>query len=71
MIKYVNQLPPQVRAEIRRDSYRINREWYGDSMSAAKIEQIIEECVMCSKVRDILGTEDEGMLNYEKYARFA
>ena len=71
MIKYVSQLPPQVRAEIRRDSYRINREWYGDSMSAAEIEQIIEECVMCSKVRDILGTEEEGMLNYEKYARFA
>lgn len=68
---YVNQLPPHVRAEIRRDAYRINREWYGDGWTSEEIMEVVEECVMCSRVKDVLGTEEEGLLDFEKYARFA
>lgn len=66
---YVNQLPPQVRAEIRRDAYRINMEWYGDDITKEEHEYFVEECVLCSKVRDVMGHED-GMLNADKYSRW-
>lgn len=72
-MKYVNQLPPQVQAEIRRDAYRINLEWYGEEIEAVtgmSIEEIIEDCVMCERLCNITGRESEGMLSAEKYRRF-
>jgi hypothetical protein len=75
MIKYVNQLPPQVRAEMQRDFYRIlcteGCVEYFATTEQKQIVETIENGAMCSKVRDVLGTEEEGLLNYEKYARFA
>ena len=67
MAKYVDMLPPQVKAEMRRDLYRILCGSYGNY----EIQYLIEDVAMCSKVVDILGSEDDGMLSYEKYARWA
>ena len=70
---YVSQLPPHVRAEIRRDAYRINMEWYGDELEAVvgmSVEELIENCVMCERLCNITGKESEGMLDIDKYRRF-
>ena len=72
-MKYVNQLPPQVQAEIRRDAYRINMEWYGEAVeevTGMTIEEIVENLVMCERLCNITGLESEGMLSAEKYRRF-
>ena len=67
MSKYVDMLPPQVKAEMRRDLYRILCGRYGNY----EIQYLIEDVAMCSKVVDLLGSEEDGMLNREKYARWA
>ena len=67
MAKYVDMLPPQVKAEMRRDLYRILCGSYGNY----EIQYLIEDVAMCSKVVDLLGSEEDGMLNREKYARWA
>ena len=66
---YMNQLPPQVRAEARRDFYRIlcTEECMEHNVD---FESIIEENAMCSKVRDVVGCEDEGLLDFAKYERW-
>ena len=72
-MKYVNQLPPQVQAEIRRDAYRINMEWYGEDVEAITgmtIEEIVEDCIMCERLCNIAGRESDGMLDAEKYRRY-
>lgn len=72
-MRYANQLPPHVQAEIRRDAYRINTEWYGEEVEAVTgmtIEEIVEDCVMCEKLCNITGREADGMLDIDKYRRF-
>ena len=66
---YMNQLPPQVRAEARRDFYRILcmeecTEHNADFMD------VIENNAMCSKVKDVCGCEEEGLLDFGKYERW-
>ena len=70
---WVNQLPKHVQAEIRRDAYRIQMEWYGDDLEAVTgmtAEEIVENLVMCERLVNIIGLESEGMLDAEKYRRF-
>lgn len=73
MSTWVNQLPPQVRAEIRRDAYRINSEWYGEEFEdvvGMSMEELIEDVVMCERLCNIAGRECDGMLDAEKYSRW-
>ena len=72
-MKYINQLPPHVKAEIRRDAYRINSEWYGEELEdivGMSMEELIEDVVMCERLCNVVGLESEGMLDAVKYKRF-
>ena len=72
-MRYIAQLPPHVRAEIRRDAYRITSEWYGNEMEeiiGMSIEELVENCTMTERLCNVIGLESEGMLDAVKYRRY-
>lgn len=68
MSKYIKQLPPKVQTEIAHDVIRILEE--NTCCSTNEIVKIVHYEVMNSKLIDIIGSEEDGLLDYDKYSKY-